>query len=56
MSGGKKKPITIALTDNDIKCIDAKVTEDKKTDDQANRSKVIRYAVRKQLNITEPDT
>ena len=50
----KKLPITISLTIHDIKSIDAIVDKQKETDDQANRSKVIRSAVRKQLNITPP--
>lgn len=48
----KKLPITIGLTKNDIEKVDEEVTKQKLTDDQANRSKVIRAAVRKQLGIT----
>jgi len=51
----KKLPITIGLTSNDLKFIDAEVLTLKTTDDQANRSKVIRSAVRKQLNIILPE-
>lgn len=51
----KKLPITIGLTTNDLKFIDAEVSILKETDDQANRSKVIRSAVRKQLNIKLPE-
>lgn len=58
MEKARKLPITIGLTTNDLKSIDAEVTKQKITDDQANRSKVIRTAVRKQLNITiiEPES
>lgn len=50
----KKQPITIALNSNDLKFIDIEVDKLKETDDQANRSKVIRFAIRKQLNIPSP--
>jgi len=48
----KKLPITIGLTQNDIEKVDVEVTKQRETDDQANRSKVIRVALRKQLGIT----
>jgi len=47
----KKFPITIGLTQNDIDKVDQEVTKQKENDDQANRSKVIRTALRKQLGI-----